>query len=425
MIEITILSNLGILGTAPAIACVPEDPSNVDIYFSTDPSPLLQMISGAQKSLAIEIYTMGDKDVRAAIRTALAKGIQVRIVKDPTPLGETCFLFSATTAKDSEDCKDQQALVREVQATADHGGAYVPFNKSVLCANPAQKCFEHGKMAIVDGATLLVSTGNFDSTNLCDIQYNPSHCNRDYNLVTHDSQMIDTLSAVFENDLKGERYDLAGLLAQAGSPAVTVSPFSLEPLVNFIHSAKTRIRVQEQYLHEPTINAALQNAAQQNIQVQVDVASPCSFGKPSDKEAAAFSKIYQAFDAAGVASRMFTARQKVGGKPGYLHAKAIVVDEERAWVGSVNGSTTSVSNNREFGIFFNDPLSVRRLIGQMEADFTSPDSESWQEGLQCAELKGVLENAPFCHCEERSDEAIPLQSIDLSGSPRRPSGSSR
>jgi len=81
---------------------------------------------------------------------------------------------------------------------------------------------------------------------------------------------------------------------------------------------------------------------------------------------------------------MFTDLQKVGGMPGYMHAKAIVIDEKRAWVGSINGSTTAVNKNREFGVFFDDTAAVRKLIAQMQEDFTSPNSESWHEGLMCA-----------------------------------------
>ena len=82
-------------------------------------------------------------------------------------------------------------------------------------------------------------------------------------------------------------------------------------------------------------------------------------------------------------SRTFTRLQTVGGKPGYLHAKAMVVDGERAWVGSVNGSTAATSANREFGVFFSEPSQVAALEASLEADFADEGSESWQESLAC------------------------------------------
>jgi phosphatidylserine/phosphatidylglycerophosphate/cardiolipin synthase-like enzyme len=74
---------------------------------------------------------------------------------------------------------------------------------------------------------------------------------------------------------------------------------------------------------------------------------------------------------------------KVKNKSGYLHAKAIVVDRARAWVGSVNGSTTSIENNREFGIMLNAASEVSKLEAYINADFSHPDSETWQESLLC------------------------------------------
>jgi phosphatidylserine/phosphatidylglycerophosphate/cardiolipin synthase-like enzyme len=323
----------------------------------------------------------------------------VRIVKEPVPLGEGCQLFpkyiinrnskDVMPVKDPADCADEQALVRDVEAAAAKGSAYVPFNKKEFCTKPYTYCFEHGKIAVVNDRVALVSTGNFDSTNLCNLKYNPDRCNRAYTVVTSVPEVVGTLGAVFKNDLKGKYYDLAELLKSVGSPKVTVSPFSLDQLSAFIDSAKESIRIQNQYLKEPEINKALIRAAGRKgpngkkVRIMVNVASPCSFGKPQGHEATSFATIYRSFDAGGISSRMFTDLQKIGGMPGYLHAKAIVVDDKRAWVGSINGSTTAVNKNREFGVFFDDTVAVRKLIGQMQEDFTSPNSESWQEGLMC------------------------------------------
>jgi cardiolipin synthase len=188
---------------------------------------------------------------------------------------------------------------------------------------------------------------------------------------------------VFEKDLQGTRYDLGAMLGHSVSERVTVSPLSLQPILNFIRSAQYSISVQEQYLHEPEVNQALIDAAKSGKTVRVNVASACAFGRPTAKEAEGLRQTYQAFDAAGVKSRFFTDSQLIRGVPGYLHAKAIIVDDKRAWLGSINGSTTSFKNNREYGIFFDDPTSVSDLAAQMEIDFNDQNSESWQESIEC------------------------------------------
>ena len=80
---------------------------------------------------------------------------------------------------------------------------------------------------------------------------------------------------------------------------------------------------------------------------------------------------------------MFTRRIVVGGRPGYLHAKAIIVDGKKAWVGSVNGSTAALTNNREFGIFVTEPALISKLSKSILSDFSDPRGESWVDSVEC------------------------------------------
>ena len=349
-------------------------------YSNADGSPLMELIRGAERTIDIEIYQMEDGDVRQAIRDALQKGVIVRIIHDPSPVGKVCDVFGGRPATDP-DCADQQALVGEVNQAQ---GSYVAFNRAELCGIPGQSCFEHGKMVIADGTTALISTGNFDSTNLCNLSRNPSRCDRDYTLITRDLAVVATLNSVFASDLAGVRYDVSALLTPEVNAKLTLSPFSLAPIVDFIKSAKTSILVETQYLKEPTINAALVEAARSGVAVSVDVSSACAFGVPKPNAAAQWTATYSEFESAGIQIQIFTRQIKIDGKDGYLHAKAIVVDGSSAWVGSVNGSTESVSKNREFGLFFSEPSQVDQLRSIMLSDQTNPSGESWQDSLTCA-----------------------------------------
>ena len=53
----------------------------------------------------------------------------------------------------------------------------------------------------------------------------------------------------------------------------------------------------------------------------------------------------------------------------YIHAKVIVADGERAFVGSQNLSATSLDQNRELGIVVDDPVNLARLTRTFEIDF--------------------------------------------------------
>jgi len=381
-----------IMGAAvsPAPAAVPtrggHRATQPGFYNNADGSPIIPFIQQTRSTLDIEIYTMDDQAVRDAIRDALARGVRVNIIKEPVPVGGACKVFS--NAQDpvimadpvaAADCTDQQLLVRQVNKA---GGRYIPFNKAVLCAS-SQNCLQHGKIAISDGGAALMSTGNFDPSNLCDRAGKPDHCNRDYTLVLQDADVVGTLEAIFTKDLAGAPYDLSALLSPAAAAKMTVGPLALQPLLAFIGSAQTSIIMEGQYLKEPHINDALAEAARRGVRVKVIMASVCAFGSPSASDAAQVRSSYSAFDAAGVQSRMFNQKILVDGLPGYMHAKAIVVDGKRAWVGSTNGSTQSLTLNREYGAFVDDSSWVGKLSAIMTGDFNNPSEETWSQSLSC------------------------------------------
>ncbi|MBC7693257.1 MAG: phosphatidylserine/phosphatidylglycerophosphate/cardiolipin synthase family protein [Methylotenera sp.] len=352
------------------------------LYVNGVETPTFAFLKTAKSSIDIEIYEMNDRDFRAQLREALDRGVHVRVVKDPNPVGEKCKFFDVVDeAKDDEDCQDLKSLVTEIKESPE--GAFVPFNKAELCGIPGKSCFEHGKMIIVDGKAALLSTGNFNGSNLCNQNQNPKICNRDYSYVTHDREVVRTLTSIFEHDLEGKAYDLPSLMAPGIEEKLTVSPYSLAPLVKFILSARESIEIENQYLKEPQINQALIAASKSGIKVSLTVASLCAFGKPKKTQLQRIAALFTPFDEAGISTRLFTSTMTVGGRAGYLHAKAIIVDGKYAWVGSVNGSTTSVSQNREYGIFFRNPAMVQHLRNVIVADHAHPQSESWQESVLC------------------------------------------
>ena len=356
-------------------------PTNrVDFWNQSVAHPEMDLVRSARSSLDIEIYQMTDPDFRSALRAAVNRGVIIRVVEEPAPLGAKCVPFFPAAISESSDCADLRVLISEVRQA---GGVFVPFNKASLCGQAGAQCYEHGKMIIADRSRGLVSTGNFDSTNFCNLARSPSRCNRDFAVTTVDPEVVQPLLKVFESDLAGHAYDIRSIVTAQVESKVTVSPLSLDPLVQFIKSARHSIQVENQYLKEPTINAALMDAARAGLNVQVMTASVCAFGTPKPSVLAQWNQSYASFSSSGVKTRIFNAQMRVDGVPGYLHAKAIVVDGVRAWVGSVNGSSTATSDNREFGLFLDDSSSVQNLASVLTQDFLDPASETWQESASC------------------------------------------
>jgi len=350
-------------------------------YENSSASPLVNFLLSAHRNIDIEIYEMDDPFVHSTIVAALKRGVKVRVVQEDRPVGASCKLFETADKGDSKSCQSEKALVASVRQA---GGQYVPFNHAALCGKAGSHCFEHGKIVIVDDAKALISTGNFNSTSICNKSEHPNNCNRDYSVVSQDSSVVSTLKVFFEKDLAGQAYDVGSVLASSPTNKLTVSPLSLQPLVELINSAKSTLQIQNQYLNDPDMNQAIINAAGRGVNVEVTVSSACSFGTPTASENKKWQGIFGAFDAAGVKSHIFTRKMQVGGVSGYLHAKTILVDGNLAWVGSVNGSTTSLSDNREYGIFLVDASEVQKLQSFMNQDFADPNGEDWQDSLACA-----------------------------------------
>lgn len=377
---------------ASALAAGTDSPP-LGLFENSAGSPALKLLQNAQKTIDIEIYEMEDTAIRKAVRAALRHKIKVRVVHESQPVGSSCRLFapdvtqnddSSASEKISNDCADLKALMKEIR---NAGGAFKAFNREELCGVQGQICYEHGKMLIIDAALpakrrLLISSGNLNPTSLCSLDADPAVCDRDYSYVTDDADLIRSMQRVFEKDLIGKKYDIESVLSEEAAKRLTISPISLEPITAFIGSAQETLLIQNQYLKDKTLNDAIMAAAKRGVRVEVMEASPCSFSPPSAGEVRKFTSIHQGFDSAGVETRIFSKRIKIKGRPGYLHAKAIIADD-RAWIGSINGSETALTKNREFGIFFDDANQVEQLREIMMGDYRARGAETWEESLEC------------------------------------------
>lgn len=352
-------------------------------------SPLLGLIQNAKRTIDIEIYQMGDTQILSAIKSAVDRGVRVRVVQEANTVGASCHVFDPVSADDSDSCVTQKHLVPYIR---NHGGAYAAFSAD-LCGTPGAHCFQHGKMIIVDSSQVMMSTGNFNASTLCDKRDSPATCNRDYSLLTQDLLVLLAVESVFQRDLIGKTYDVRTYLTGLLANRLTISPYSLNPLLAFIRSARKTIQIENQYLKDPDFNGALMDASERGVKVFVMVASLCSFGKPEEPKDHAkiqsWTDVFTAFDKAGIHTNIFTEKMSLNGLPGYLHAKVILVDGVRAWMGSVNGSSTSLNENREFGLFTAEKQPVQLLSKLLYQDYVNPNAESWQDSIVCKKDYGI------------------------------------
>lgn len=352
----------------------------VGIFNNPDYPVAYDLLKGAKKTIDIEIYEMKDPKFRELLVGALKRGVKVRIVKDSNTVADSCDELSEIKDSDKADCVEEKKYIQKILSL---NATYVYFNKKKLCADEGKTgCFQHGKMIIADNRYLLLSTGNFNTSSFCDLESRPSKCNRDYSYVTKNKKVISFLKSVMDQDITRERWSMKSAIAQ-GHKAVTVSPFSRPRLISLIRSAQKSVSLQNQYLEDPEINQALIEKAKEGVEVKVMVSDFCNFGRPKATKKKKTNDIYTSFDEAGIKTKVFTPQMKIKDRPGYLHAKSIVIDNKLAWVGSVNGSVNSTTKNREFGIIFKTKKSVKKLVKIMDEDFNHPFSTTWEKSLAC------------------------------------------
>lgn len=430
------------LGTFNESSFTKKDLSELDptgFYDNAANSIVIPFLKMAKKSIDIEIYEMSDPIVLKTIKERVDQNIQLRIIKDSSPLGEKCQLFSdeeyknsnrkikqkkrSITESESKSCFIQKEFKKYIESKKQK---MVPFQKSALCGQSegGKNCYEHGKIILIDNKYALISSGNLNNSNLCDTisDQSASKCNRDYSYVTQDPDVLASLQTIFNSDFKGERNSSIEILALTNTSnnmnniqKMTVSPFSEKPILDFLYSAKESVRIQNQYLkYKPFLKALIELAKlpkesnpNEHIQIFINLADECAFGEEKSTNQnlkfddimkdryyrnghlnnsisdAELPIVFAEMEKLGIHIRMFSKNQKIQGKAGYLHAKAIVVDDQKAWIGSMNGSDMSVNFNREYGIFFSHPQRVANLVSVMQADFNHPESLSWKASFSC------------------------------------------
>ena len=271
-------------------------------------APIYTLFNSAKHTLDMTMYELGDKQAQQALIAAAARGVTVRILLDK----------------------------------AYNGG---PFNKPAfadLSANGVQVqwastkvAITHEKSFVIDGNKAVIMTGNLTSR-----YYATS---RDYALVDTKKKDIAAIEATFALDWANTKG-----AAPTGADLVW-SPGAQDALVGAIRSAKHTLRVENEEMKAPLIVTALEDAAKKGVDVEVLMTNQASWKANLD-----------ALKNAGVHVRTYKQSAKL-----YIHAKAIVVDALRVFLGSQNFSVRSLQSNRELGLI----TSTKKIVDVVQSTF--------------------------------------------------------
>jgi phosphatidylserine/phosphatidylglycerophosphate/cardiolipin synthase-like enzyme len=296
--------------------------NGVQVYVEPDDGEgvITGAIRGAHKSVWLEMYLLTDTNIIHALEDAANSGVDVRVMLEPHPYGESA---SATRTLDE---------LRAAGVKAQDTDPAFPLT--------------HEKGMIIDGKTAYIMTSNFTRSALGG---SSGTTNREYGIIDTNSREVQAVTAIFNADWNHTT-------AQFRDSNLVVSPInSRNAFTSLIGSAHHTLLVEAEEMQDSSIESALIGAAQHGVKVEVILPpSSGSSGSGNDQGIATISQ-------GGVQVREDPRL--------YMHAKIIVVDGTRAFVGSENISTQSLDGNRELGIIVSDTGVVSKLTSTFQTDW--------------------------------------------------------
>jgi phosphatidylserine/phosphatidylglycerophosphate/cardiolipin synthase-like enzyme len=287
-------------------------PQQLQIAPEDGSDALLHALAAAQRSIDVTIYQLSSRPVIAGLAEAAARGLHVRVILDRTQNGAA-------------------ALMMELGAAG-------------ISARPSSAGFRftHQKTVILDRTSAWISTGNLDDRSLGSA--------RNLSVIDRDFEDVLDLSAIFEADWTEDPVDL-------GCTRLVVSPENARARVMaLIASAEQTLDIEALYITSTDVTRTLSSALQRGVRVRVLFNDPRFGVGDATREA-------RALVGAGAQVRRLPNR--------FVHAKTILADGRRLFVGSENFSETSLDENREVGLVLTSEPEVARASDTFDRDWSS------------------------------------------------------
>ncbi|HEY9854312.1 MAG TPA: phospholipase D-like domain-containing protein [Stenomitos sp.] len=340
---LTALAGLSLLtgcGTAPmavptsgslvdqSILAAKSRDSGLSLVVMPDAGPdfLLKAIQGAKKSITLEMYLLTYTGITQQITDALiAKskaGLDVRIILENQPF------IMPTPPKPGEPPKPPINVNRAAFEALTAGGVRVK-------RSSPQFAFTHEKCMVIDQKVAYIMTMNFSNAAL--------QKNREYVVIDESPSDVAELNRIFQAD-----WDETPIVPK--DPDLVVSPSnSKERILTLINSAQKSLAVQVEFIDDADVVAALASRQKAGVELTMQL----SYQRPEGDNDSNARELQQ-LNAAGITKIKFI--KTLG-----LHAKLIVADNAKAYVGSENFTTNSLTRNREMGIIVKDQTIVSKL----------------------------------------------------------------
>ncbi|HUC31685.1 MAG TPA: phospholipase D-like domain-containing protein [Candidatus Paceibacterota bacterium] len=290
-------------------------------------APVLALIRGASRSVDLVMYELDDARVESALVADEGRGVAVRVI------------LSA----------GYQGASSSVNAAAYN---FLAANGVPVRWSPSYFSLTHEKSLVVDGDRALIMTFNLVS------KYYAT--GRDFGIIDSDLRDVAAITRTFNTDWQGSSGtasgdpNVGGNNGDAGDDLIW-SPGSEAALINLIGSAEESLCIYNEEMADAAVVKALIDAAERGVAVYIDMTG-----------ASEWKWEFEELATAGAHVRTYPDTTDA---PLYIHAKMIVADGARAFVGSENFSTASLDDNRELGIMISNQDIVASLTKTFAADW--------------------------------------------------------
>jgi len=284
-------------------------------------APILNAINNTRYSLHLVMYGFTDDAILNALINQHDRGKNVQIILEEAPY------------------KAGKENVKAINAFTKHGLNWQGTIPSIRLI--------HQKTLVIDADKALVMTFNFTNSTFKQT--------RNFALVLEDPRLVREIEEHFSADWNHQ-------VSLSHHPSLIWSPGeSRRKIIALINHAKQSISIYAQQLNDYKIVGALANAAKGGVQIDV-----LTSRKLNDKQAAYLQQ-------RGVNIRY--------SKDLYIHAKAFIIDQQTAIIGSTNLTRASLDDNRELSVITQDKNIIKPLSETFEKDWQNANANTQQPSL--------------------------------------------
>jgi cardiolipin synthase len=371
--------------TVSAIAAISVDVANAP---ESDLALTLKAISGAKRSLAVNIYEFTSPSIADALVAKIKSGVHVDILAENQPVGGM--------SKEGKAIQ-QQVLTAMSETAGDH--YFVMTSKTTLAKRRFR--FDHAKYIVADGETLLIGSENYSPTG------NPlpgSKGNRGWEVLIHDRNIAQEYAQMFTADTSlsfGDVLDLSSdskigvrhmepNLVNLGSGDVGLAASAVEKITSpetsesgilaLLNSARTSIDIQQMTFssewangNSPLLDAVI-TAAKRGVRVRVLLNDESVFNRGQEPVKSKNLPTVEALNELGKSGLKVSA--KIANLKGmgvdYIHNKGLLVDGNKTLISSINWDENSVQNNRKSAVVITSPAVFQYFNALFNRDWNLP-----------------------------------------------------